>query len=203
MGFAASGFQRVASIPDEDHIIHFDGVSWEDYERLLAMRGDCSAPRITYLEGLVEIMAPSRSHESIRSFLGRLLETWLVEKDIEFTTLGSWTLKRRKDERGAEADECYVFGPDPDEDQYPDLAIEVVWTHGRIDKLEVYRKLGVREVWYWRDGSLQPYALRGQRYEPIEGSEVLPRLDLGQFVSFMDRPTTSAAIRDYRAALGG
>lgn len=30
----------------------------------------------------------------------------------------------------------------------PHLAIEVVWTSGGLDKLDVYRKLGVREVWY-------------------------------------------------------
>jgi hypothetical protein len=52
--------------PTEDHIVRLAGVSWEDYERLLATRGDHSAPRIAYLEGEVDIMSPSRTHEGIK-----------------------------------------------------------------------------------------------------------------------------------------
>lgn len=200
VGYAAEAFRRADDSPDEDHIVHLDG-TWEDYERLLAMRGERSAPRITYLEGVIEIMAPGRTHENIKSRIGRLVEVWCMHRGMHFTTLGSWTLKNRPEERGAEPDECYVFGEDVDEEQYPDLAIEVVWTSGRIDKLEVYRKLRVREVWYWRNGVLQPYALRGDRYRAIEESEVLPGIDLAQLVSFLDRPTTFDAIREYRDAL--
>ena len=44
--------------PTDDHIIQLHGVTWADYERLLAIRGDHSAPRIAYLHGTVEIMSP-------------------------------------------------------------------------------------------------------------------------------------------------
>jgi hypothetical protein len=46
----------------EDHVVLLSHVSWDDYERLLAMRGDHSAPRIAYLEGEVETMSPSQTH---------------------------------------------------------------------------------------------------------------------------------------------
>ena len=49
--------------PDEDHFVYLRDVSWADYRRLLAIRGEHSAPRISYLEGDVEIMSPSRGHE--------------------------------------------------------------------------------------------------------------------------------------------
>ena len=62
-------------------------------------------------------------------------------------------------------------------------------------------KLGVREVWHWIDGQIQVHVLRGTRYEPVAASEALPDIDLVQLVSFLDRPTASRAIRDYRAAL--
>ena len=78
----------------------------------------------------------------------------------------------------------------------------MVWTSGRIDKLDIYRKLGVAEVWYWRKGRIQPYGLRGERYVPLTASEVLPGLDLELLSGFLDRPTTSEAIRGYRQALG-
>jgi Uma2 family endonuclease len=185
--------------PREDHFVRLHG-TWADYQRLLELRGDRSAPRITYLEGAIEIMSPSRSHESIKSLIGRLVEVFCLEHDIEFSTYGSWTLESKEAERGAEPDECYVFG-EVREPARPDLAIEVVWTSGGLDKLDVYRKLGVRELWYWRRGRIQVHLLHGEQYEPAAASQVLPGIDLAQLVSFIDRPTTSQAIRDYRDAL--
>lgn len=189
--------------PREDHFVHLYGVTWADYLRILKIRGDHSAPRITYVEGTLEIMSPSLTHDEIKSYIGCLVEAWCLERDIEFTPYGSWTLKNRREQRGAEADECYVFGPDPKRKRRPDLAIEVVWTSGGIDKLNVYRKLGVREVWYSYEGLMQVRVLRGTRYEPVAHSEALRGIDLAELVSFLDRPTASRAIRDYRAALRG
>jgi Uma2 family endonuclease len=186
--------------PAEDHIVCLHDIGWDDYERLLAMRGDHSAPRISYLEGEVEIMSPSQTHEAIKSLIGRLVETYCLERDIHFSTYGSWTLKARDRSRGAEPDECWIFGEAVAE--RPHLAVEVVWTSGRIDKLDIYRKLGVAEVWYWRHGRIQPYCLRGERYVPVTASEVLPGLDLDLLTSFLDRTSTYDAIRGYRQVLG-
>jgi Uma2 family endonuclease len=189
--------------PREDHYVHLYDVTWADYLRLLEIRGDRSAPRMTYVEGTLEIMSPSRTHDEIKSYIGRLIEVWCLERGVEFTPYGSWTLKNKREERGAEADECYVFGANPKRKRRPDVAIEVIWTSGGIDKLDVYRKLGVREVWYWEDGRIQVHVLRGARYEPVAQSETLPGIDIEQLVGFLDRPTASRAIRDYRAALRG
>jgi Putative restriction endonuclease len=135
--------------PAEDHIVRLYGATWDDYQRLLAIRGDHSAPRISFLEGEIEsqassrcvecIVSPSRSHESIKSRIGRLVEVWCLERGVEFSTYGSWTLKNKRSQRGAEPDECYVFGQVANPKR-PDLAIEVVWTSGGLDKLEIYRK---------------------------------------------------------------
>jgi Uma2 family endonuclease len=199
-----SRYEQHDDRPSEDHVIRLSGVSWEDYERLLAMRGDHSAPRIAYLDGEIEIMSPSQTHEGIKSMIGRLVEVYCLEHDIPFSTYGSWTLQSPDRSRGAEPDECYVFG-DPSlskgEAERPNLAIEVVWTSGRIDKLDIYRKLGVTEVWYWRKGRIQPYCLRGERYVAVEASEVLQGLDLKLLTSFLERATTFDAIRGYRQAL--
>jgi Uma2 family endonuclease len=186
----------------DDHLVRLRGVTWADYERLLEIRGDHSAPRYTFLEGELEIMSPSKTHESIKSMIGCLVEVWCLERGIDFTTLGSWTIKEQTVERGAEPDECYVF-QNPDDPHAPDLAIEVVWTSGGINKLEVYRKLGVREVWYWSRGRIQPYELRGEHYHPIEQSKVLDGIDLRVLERFIDSPTTSHAIREYRKTLTG
>jgi hypothetical protein len=94
-----------------------------------------------------------------------------------------------------------VFGTEPKRKRRPDLSIEVIWTSGGIDKLDVCRKLGVREVWHWEDGRIRSTFLRDARYQTVAASEALPRIDLEQLASFLDRPTASQAIRDYRAAL--
>jgi Uma2 family endonuclease len=186
--------------PREDRVVLLENATWADYQRLLEMRGDRSAPRISYLEGVVEIMSPSLPHESLKSRIGRLVEVWCLETGIEFNAYGSWTLERKEEQRGAEPDECYVFGGKPNPTR-PDLAIEVVWTSGRLDKLDIYFRLQVREVWFWRRGRLTIHALRGDVYEEIASSEVLPGIDLVLLASYLDRPTDSQAIREYRAAI--
>src|SRR5690606_32467302 len=132
---ARAEFAERSSEPHEDHYVRLYGVNWADYLRLLEVRGDRSVPRLTYLKGTLEIMSPSHTHERIKSFIGRLVDTWCLERGVEFTPFGSWTLKSKKNERGAEADECYIFGSNPAAKSRPDLAIEVIWTSGGIDKL--------------------------------------------------------------------
>ena len=182
-----------------DQIIVLHDVTWEDYERVLEIRGDKSAPRITSLEGELEIMSPSRDHEQIKSFIGRLLEIWCIDRGMEVTPFGSWTLKGQKKDRAAEADECYIFGTERRE--RPQLAIEVEWTRGGIDKLRVYEKLGVDEVWTWRKGIIQVYVLAGGQFERSQRSRLLPDLDLDLLTSMLDRDTLTQAVRDFRKAL--
>ena len=196
------GALRLKADEDEQHdqILCFGEVSWADYLALLRMRGEHSAPRITYLEGRVEIMSPSRFHEGMKSIVGCLLEAYCLECDIDFSPYGAWTLKDRAKKSGAEPDECYVFG-DVANPKRPDLVIEVDWTSGGIEKLEGYRRLGVREVWRWRSGEFLPYLLHGEHYRQSDRSRALPGIDLPQLVSFLDRRPVSRAIRAYVRAL--
>jgi Uma2 family endonuclease len=190
--------------PYEDHFIVLSGASWDDYQRILKIRGDRSAPRIAYSGGLLEIMSPSLDHESIKSLIGRLTEVFCLETGVEFTTAGSWTIKDKKKKVGVEPDECYIFGelPARRRPRRPDLAIEVIWTSAGIgSKLDLYRALGVREVWSWRRGVITPYVLRGSAYRKAERSQVLPNISLTELARYLDRPTTSQAIRDFRDAV--
>ena len=196
----AAALREHDDTPEGDHIVVLHDVAWKDYERLLEMRGDHSAPRISYLEGEVEIMSPSRDHELIKSYLGHLLEVWCIDRGIDVRPYGSWTLKRRKDRRGVEADECYIFGTEPRKS--PQLAIEVEWTQRGIDKLDIYRKLGVEEVWYWRKGVIEVYVLIGERFTRRRRSRIFPELDLDLLTSMLDRDTLNEAVRDFRKALG-
>ncbi|MEA3639530.1 MAG: Uma2 family endonuclease [Lamprobacter sp.] len=193
--------ELLADAAIEDHRIFLQQANWDDFERVLAMRGERSVPRILYDRGVIEIMSPSSHHERLKSLIGCLVEVYCQEQDIEFTTLGSWTLKEAAKEAGLEPDECYIFGTDTTLER-PHLAIEVIWTSGGIDKLDLYHRLGVAEVWIWRRARLTPYMWGDEQYQPVATSEILPGLDLRLLERFLDGDdTTSAAIRAYRAAL--
>jgi Uma2 family endonuclease len=183
-----------------DHVVVFERATWADYRRLLELRGDRSSPRIFYSEGMLEIMSPGKAHERIKSVAGRLVEAWCLFRGVEITPYGSWTIESSEAERGAEPDECYVIGDAADAER-PDLAIEVVFTSGGIDKLDVYSKLAVREIWIWKSGAFSAYALRGERYEAIEHSEALPGIDLAELARFVEITPMTRAVREYRAEL--
>ncbi len=186
--------------PIGDQIVVLNGLRWSDYQRMLEVRGDASAPRLAYLEGQLEIMAPSKSHELLKSRISHLLAVWCLANGIEFSSYGSWTLEKKEAQRGVEPDECYVFGIEP-EAQRPHLAIEVVWTSGGIRKLDIYRKLGVQEVWFWRRGRITVHCLSGEQYLEAATSGILAGIDLAELCGYLDRASTSQASREYRAAL--
>lgn len=190
-----------------DHFVHLR-VGWQGYRQLVAMRGESSVPRITYLNGVVELMAPSRYHEIDKTRFARLLETWSEIAGVPLEGYGSWTLEEENEDRAAEPDECYtVRRVVKSDDERPDIALEVVWTSGGINKLEVYRKLGVREVWFYERGKLRFFALRREAhdevYREIPRSELVPELPIDTLLACMKEPDQTSAVRALRAALAG
>lgn len=186
-----------ARTPDEEPRILLEGVPWAAY---VVFRDaiESAAVRMTYLEGALEIMSPSRAHEVDKTQIARLLELFCLERDIPLFGYGSMTFRKEDKERGLEPDECYARGTDK---EVPDIALEVIKTRGAIDKLEVYRGLGVREIWIFEEGAFQLFALREGRYEPIESSEVLPELDLARLAHHAQQSDQHAALRAYRDEL--
>jgi Uma2 family endonuclease len=159
---------------DSDQILMMNGVSWKVYENLLNNLQDNPEFRIKYLEETLEIMSPSRRHESDKKRIALLIETYFIEKDIDFYPLGSTTFREQSVARGIEPDECYCINS---EKSIPDIAIEVVITSGGINSLEVYQGLNVPEVWFWQKGKFSLYSLQKDGYQLIERSLFLPELD--------------------------
>jgi Uma2 family endonuclease len=194
--------RTVTADPDWlDHYVVLHDVSWDTYVRLERNRGDSAVPRMTYLEGTLELMSPGRAHELGKKALGRLLEAWADEAGTVLEGVGSWTVKRRRARRGAEPDECYVVGRPASAVLRPDIAIEVVSSRGAIDKLEVWRKLAVSEVWIWEKGRLAFHLLRGERYARALRSKLLPKLDPALVEECMRAPTQTEAVRRLRRRL--
>lgn len=185
---------------DEDQHVILRGMSWQDFEALLAIRGDRAGVRMYYLDGAIELMSPARTHEGRKKTLARLLEVWALETGVDLNGFGSWTLKNEPREAGAEPDECYIVGKDKD---VPDLVIEIEWSRAtRLAKHEIYLRLGVRELWTLKaDGQLVVRARHGGAWAQRKKSKLLPSLDLAAMLSFLRIEPQSKAVRAYRDSL--
>jgi Uma2 family endonuclease len=188
-------------LPVEDQPVVIEGVDWDGYEALLALRGERSRPKLAYLDGVVELMSTSRKHEGLKSVVGCLVEAYCFERDIDFSAYGNWTLMQRVKRAGIEADECYIFGPRPRDKDRPGLAIEIVWTSGGINKLEAYRRLEVGEVWFWKRDAIAVHVLDRDGYAAHERSVCLPDLDLELVCRLVRVEPMSEAIKRLRAIL--
>lgn len=180
--------------PGEEPRVVLRGVSWAAYVTLRDAI-ESSAVRMTYLRGVLEIMSPSRAHELEKKQIARFIELFCLERDIPLFGYGSMTMRKEDGERGLEADECYRRDTDG---AVPDFAIEVVKTHGLIDKLDVYRGLGIREVWVFEEGAFRVLLLQGESYVHVPKSVVLPELDLAVLATFVGRTDQHVALKEYR-----
>jgi Uma2 family endonuclease len=181
---------------DERRVL-LSSVPWATYV-VLRDTVQSSGVRMTYLEGQLEIMSPSREHEVSKTQIARLLELFCLERDIPLYGYGSTTFRREEKEAGLEPDECYCRGEDR---EIPDIALEVVVSSAGLDKLEVYRRLGVREVWIFQAGAFRLLTLDGDGYRPIAASAIFPEVDLPRLALHAQEPDQHAALRAYRAEL--
>lgn len=127
-----------------------------------------------------------------------MLEAYFEETRTRFWGLGSTTFRRQEQQGRTEPDACYCIG---EEKTFPDLAIEIVVTHGGIDKLEVYRRLSVKEVWFWSNQQFAVYHLHDDQYTMQPQSILLPELDLGLLAEYAIKSDPLAALLEYRARL--
>ncbi|QYO68457.1 Uma2 family endonuclease [Leptolyngbya sp. 7M] len=174
---------QVLAHPSAEQRVVLDGVSWQQYEILLATLGnDFPNLRLSYLEGVLEIMATSPEHEEIKKMIGMLMEAYFQETRTRFHAIGSATSRKAAKQRGLEPDECYCL---EHKKEFPDIAIEVVLSSETVDKLEIYRGLQVVEVWFWENEAFQIYHLQADHYEPVVSSELLSNLDIELLASYV------------------
>lgn len=165
--------------------LRLDGCDWETYERFLAAIGDRPI-RCTYDRGRLEIMAPMRFHEREKKLLGSMVERMAVARKMVIEPCGSMTIRREDLQHGIEPDECFYIAnafrmienrePDFRVDPPPDLAIEVDITSSSIDRVSLYRSIGVPELWRFDGQAIQFLQLRPGGYEPCDASLSFPFL---------------------------
>ncbi|HEY6036665.1 MAG TPA: Uma2 family endonuclease, partial [Kofleriaceae bacterium] len=188
-----------------DHVVVMRGVSWETYLQIDHDRGGDKWPRLAFLDGELEIASPhGREHELRKTLMARFLEAFAEERGVSLNGFGNTTFADKARQAGLEPDVCYYVGDgDPPLDP-PHLALEVAITSGGVDKLEIYRRFGVREVWFWKNDALVIYQLRADGYALAFASALLPALDIEAFSKLVRTTNPSRqteAVRAYRTSL--
>ncbi len=171
--------------------IHLRDVDWAEFEAIVVELGDRRASRIAYFDRTLELRMPLPKHEVDKELIGDMVKILLEELDIDNECFGSTTFKRQDLGVGVEPDQCFyiqnsavMIGKrrlDLTVDPPPDLVIEVDVTSKT--GLEVYRQLGVPEVWRFENGTLQISVLDRGVYQETETSVQFPNLPIAQKVS--------------------
>ncbi|MBL1200104.1 MAG: Uma2 family endonuclease [Nostoc sp. GBBB01] len=172
------------------HQLLIKGISWPEYKNILTELGENRSSRISYSQGVLEIMAPLPEHEVGKKIIGNLVEILLEELDIEFWSLGSTTFDEEKMDAGVEPDDCFyieneaaVRGKDRIDltvDPPPDLAIEIdITSRTRFNN---YQVLGFPELWRWNGKKLEINILVNGKYIESNNSRIFPKLPIVQVI---------------------
>lgn len=187
--------------PGADACVTMSGLDWRGYLTLLRLRGERNVPRIVYLDGTAWLMSPAYPHEHLKKRLGTFVTEVTVGLDIPCIPAGSTTFRRRKKRGGVEGDETFYLAnagrvrgkigmnirlrTDPP----PDLAIEVVHTHAADAAIEVYRRIGVPEIWVWDNDALRILSRQANgRYHEVATSLAFPFLNAATITEWIGKP---------------
>lgn len=168
------------------------------FPTFFALSRESTGGRIAYDRGTLEIISLSFLRENTKGNLGRMVEVYTLEKELPLLSAGSTTFGREDLERGLEPDASYyiqsasrVIGNTEIElphDPPPDLVIEVEITRSSINKLDICRALGIREVWRYNGKRLEVNVLRDDgQYEPRPQSSVLPGFPLDYALELLEQ----------------
>lgn len=173
------------------------GISWETYEDLLEAVGETPALRISYNEGVVQIMTISFEHEFFAECISQLVGLVRSVLRIKILFFGRATMKKQEKLKGAEPDACFYVKSaaaignkiriDLNSDPPPDIVVETDIHHDSLSKLPIYAALGVPEVWRFDGKALTIHRLDDGQYAEAVRSEQLPILSGEILTRFLAR----------------
>jgi Uma2 family endonuclease len=172
----------------------FRDATWASFEALLQLRGDVSVPRITYYQGILELMSPSEAHEQASDRISDFIKILVEELERDIKSMASTTLKYPGLEAGAEPDKCFYLQHEPlvrgrevdlTQDPPPDLVVEVDFTNTDIRKKEMYQQMGVPEFWRYSKKSWLIYQLADGQYQAVDRSPSFPQVDKTVLAEFL------------------
>jgi len=168
-------------LQQQDQTLSLAGMTWMDYEQFNAE--ESPGYRVSYFNGVITLVSPSKNHERIAQTIAILVSAYCRKYNLLYFPLGSTRLENQP-LAGKEPDVSFAFNTDKD---LPDLAIEVIFSSGRLDDLEKYQALGVPEVWFWRNKQVTFYQLQTQGYREIDKSLFLPNLTCQTLTQFTNQ----------------
>jgi Uma2 family endonuclease len=198
MQVAATDYlEAIARLPDDANLT-FDGVAWQDYERLLADLGPGYSVRIFYDEGRMEITAPTPAHERAKNMLIALVYALRDELDVDIESLGSTTFRSKAKAKGFEPDGCFYVEHfaaalrmedefNPQRDPPPDIVVEVDRARTSLDKFPIFAALGVPEIWRVFKKEVRFYVLNGDSYAEVLTSRAFSFLESSVLSEFIVR----------------
>ncbi len=185
--------ENAVNLPEEQRFFRH-GLSWEQFKAIQASFENVPGVRLFYCDGVLEIVTIGKPHEAIKCLIAALMIIYFEVKGIEFFPSGSFSqIVPKIVEYQADLSYCFVT-----DKPIPDLCIEVVITSGSPIKLQKYKLMGVPEVWFWEDGTIEVYCLREQEYETVVQSELLTELDLSLLNRCVLLSSPLEAIREFR-----
>ncbi len=171
-------------------------ISWQQFENLLQDLGDRRSARVAYYDGTLEIMTPLPEHEYFKETISDAVKDIAETLELDYESYGSTTWRREAKQAGLEPDNCFYFQNearvrgklkfDLNQDPPPDLALEIDMTSKSLNRLPIYARLGVPEIWCYDDGTLKIYQLQSNQYAEAERSQIFPMLaiqELPQLIS--------------------
>ncbi|MEL6930760.1 MAG: Uma2 family endonuclease [Cyanobacteria bacterium J06600_6] len=171
----------------QDQTLMLSGMTWDDYEKLTQANTNYL---LSYLEGVITIVSPSRNHEAIERTISILINAYCRHYNLLYFPLGSTTLKN-PETVGKEPDTSYAFDSNKD---IPDLAVEVIFSSGSTADLIKYQYLRVGEVWFWQNETIKFYQLIDSQYIEVETSSCLLNLSAKMLIEFVNRGLTESPL---------
>lgn len=202
--------QVASPLIGEERILLSD-ISWDFYVAFCEEIGERPI-RLSYSDGLLEIMLTRAPHEFYKKMLAKLIETIVLEQDIAVRSGGSMTFQRKDLEKGFEPDECwwiereaevrckrefdFRIGPPPD------LAIEIEISRSLVRRVGIFAAIGVKELWRY-NGRVLRFCLLGDDglYHDQDASHAFPFLkpaDLEPYLNLDDDADETTRIRRFR-----
>ncbi len=188
--------EKIHEQPVSGGAVLLNNVGWELYQ---ALRDEAENRhvRMTYDQGMLEMMSPSKQHERVAYLLGRFIDVWTEERNIAVQSCRTTTFRRDDQQRALEPDNCYYIRHESrvrDREQLdlsidppPDLAIEIDVTSPSVNRLSIYAAIGVPEVWRWRQEGINVYELQGDAYQLRAGSGALPGFPINEAAATLAR----------------
>lgn len=188
-------------------VLSLDGITWDEYLRVLDEFVERPGLRITYSDGQLDLVTTSPGHERWKEFVQDLVSRLCEESGLDLESYGGMTQISPLHEKGVEPDTCFYVanaarmrGRDEIDitlDPPPDVVVEIDKSSQSLRKFPIYATFGVPEIWVCdiRRKRLRMFGLRNGEYVESAASRFFPSLTGEILVRFIERSRSEGQIQ--------